>query len=81
MSQLVSFGKKISKIDCALYVVSALLGVAIVVSNYHTSTVDTSQVASGLDRYMEKIITRMDSVSGQLGAWGAIDIRKETGGY
>lgn len=72
--------KKPSKTDVTLYAIGALLGVAIVISNYYAGAMETRN-SNPVDRYLERIISRMDAVSGQLSTWGAIDIRQNRAGY
>ena len=77
---MMTITKRINKTDWMLYSVSVLLGVSIVLSNYYVNTMDETR-QNDVGRYLENIISRMDAVSGQLSAWGTIDVRKELGRY
>lgn len=80
MFQPMNFGNAVNKTDFMLYSVSVALGLAIIFANYYMSVAE-SQQTGGLGSYLERIITRMDTVSGQLSAWGAIDVRKELNSF
>lgn len=66
----------VKKTDWVFYSLSVFVGMAIVISNAGTGMAQPSQSSDRLDRYLVNIINRMDAVSGQLGAWGNIDIRQ-----
>lgn len=64
----------IPKTDWIFYGLSAVLGVTIALTSYYIQPATVER--NSLDRYMEQVLARMDSVSVQLGQWGNIDIRQ-----
>ncbi len=64
----------IPKTDWIFYGLSAILGITIALTSYYIQPAAVER--SSLDRYMEQVLARMDSVSVQLGQWGNIDIRQ-----
>ena len=66
-----------SKTDMMFYAVSIVMGALIVIGNYQlAATQEMMQRDGAVNDYMEQIISRMDMVSGQLSAWGSMDIRQ-----
>ena len=64
-----------SKTDMMFYAVSILVGALIVVGNYQLAATQEMVQRDGFrSDYMEQIISRMDMVSGQLSAWGSMDV-------
>lgn len=53
-----------------------MVGVMIVATNASVGQAEPVREQNKLDSYLGKVLSRMDAVSGQLSAWGNIDIRQ-----
>lgn len=63
----------VSRIDFALYALSVLVGISIVCIN---NMPEPTQSPMMLESYMEKVLTRMGSVSAHLARWESLDVRQ-----
>lgn len=64
--------KNISRAELAIYGAAILLGLGIVV----IGNVERPVTKSPVNHYMDKILSRMDTVGVQLAEWQAVDVRQ-----
>lgn len=70
--------QRVKRVDWLFYGCGMALSLGIVLGNYYDVSSQTPAAPKeSVHQSLEKIINRMDSVSTQLSAWGAIDVRHD----